>query len=141
MSQTIVNAFVKSLAGVGSVRLPYQCDFVYLDTVTGAVQVSIGGGDFFTAKAGFKFKANPGQIFPRVELKGTGSVIVLYGTGDLQTGGAAGGGSSVKQIYTGAWADPNGNVTPDDPTLAAIYYDDVPEPTQWTWSVAGQNWI
>jgi hypothetical protein len=43
-------------------------------------------------------------------------------------------------VLTGAFADPNGNVTPADPTLAAWYYQDGQALVWWQWSVADQVW-
>ena len=52
-----------------------------------------------------------------------------------------GGGDGSPQNYTDTFSDPNGNVTPDDPTLAAVYYEDVNPPLNvWHWSVADQLW-
>lgn len=48
--------------------------------------------------------------------------------------------SVVTQLYVGQFDDPNGNVTPDDPSLAAEYYKDENLPSIWRWSVTGQMW-
>ncbi len=45
------------------------------------------------------------------------------------------------QIFTGSYDDPNGNVTPDFPTLPAEYYKDENLPNIWRWSVAEQMWF
>jgi hypothetical protein len=52
---------------------------------------------------------------------------------------AAGGGST--QVITDSFADPNGNVTPDDPTAGALYYEDSDTLQLWRWSVIQQLWI
>lgn len=55
------------------------------------------------------------------------------------TGGGGSGGSNDK---TGAFADPNGNVTPDDPTNPAFYYQESNSANNvWRWSVGGQAWF
>jgi len=43
-------------------------------------------------------------------------------------------------VVTGAFADPNGNLTPTDPTKAAWYYQDGQTLVWWQWSVADQVW-
>lgn len=46
-------------------------------------------------------------------------------------------------LNTGVFADPNGNVTPDDTSKGAYYYQD-PALSQfnwWLWSVSAQAWI
>lgn len=43
-------------------------------------------------------------------------------------------------VYGGTFANPNGNITPSDPTTWNIYYQDGALKV-WTWSVAGQNWF
>lgn len=50
-------------------------------------------------------------------------------------------GGSVQTI-TGTWADPNGHVTPDDPTLGALYYQDpaIDLYNEWKWNVGTQHW-
>jgi len=50
------------------------------------------------------------------------------------------GGLSLVQVYTGAFADPNGNVTPDDPTRAALFYPNGGG-TQFQWDVVSQAWV
>ena len=51
----------------------------------------------------------------------------------------SGGGTT--QAYTGAWDNPTGYLTPDDPTQAAIYYKDQADPVQqWNWLVTEQAW-
>jgi len=52
----------------------------------------------------------------------------------------AGPSASSGSVYTGAFADPNGNVTPADTTLAAWYYQDGSMTVWWQWSVVGQVW-
>lgn len=46
----------------------------------------------------------------------------------------------ISQMYVGSFDDPNGNLTPDDTTLAAEYYKDENIPTIWRWSVTDQMW-
>lgn len=43
-------------------------------------------------------------------------------------------------VLTGAFADPNGNVTPSDTTTGAWYYQDGETLVWWQWSVAAQVW-
>ncbi len=50
--------------------------------------------------------------------------------------GGGGGGA----VITGAFANPNGNVTPADPTKAAWYYQEGATPNWWQWNVTNQNW-
>lgn len=51
------------------------------------------------------------------------------------------GSSGSGQLYTGAFLDPNGNVTPDNPTIANEYYQDINPPLNvWKWSVTDQVW-
>lgn len=47
---------------------------------------------------------------------------------------------SVVQLYVGSFDDPNGNLTPDSPALAAEYYKDENLPNIWRWSVTDQMW-
>lgn len=50
-------------------------------------------------------------------------------------------GAGITQLYTGAFADPNGNVTPDNLTISNSYCEDIVPPLNvWYWSVANQNW-
>lgn len=60
----------------------------------------------------------------------------------IRDAGGGGGGGATPQVIAGAFANPNGNVTPATPTLGAIYYQDsAPVVNQWQWSVASQNWF
>lgn len=43
-------------------------------------------------------------------------------------------------VLTGAFADPNGNLTPTDTTAAAWYYQDGEVLVWWQWSVDDQVW-
>lgn len=52
----------------------------------------------------------------------------------------SGPSASSGSVITGAFADPNGNVTPADPTLAAWYYQDGEVLVWWQWSVDDQVW-
>jgi hypothetical protein len=56
--------------------------------------------------------------------------------GAIAEGGGGGGGTI--QVYTGAFADPNGNVTPDDPTKPALFYP-TGGGTLWQWD--GAAWV
>ena len=48
--------------------------------------------------------------------------------------------ASVLQVYTGS-GNPNGVTSPDDGTIANVYYNvDVPGEI-WYWSIAGQAWF
>lgn len=53
------------------------------------------------------------------------------------------GGGGTGGAYTGAFADPNGNVTPDDTDSGAWYYQTPStDPFNvWYWDVATQAWI
>ncbi len=52
----------------------------------------------------------------------------------------AGSSAAASAVVTGAFANPNGNVTPTSLTSAALYYEDSPTPNQWYWSVDDQVW-
>lgn len=43
------------------------------------------------------------------------------------------------QIYRSNFIDPNGNITPINPQLANLYYDELGR--QWIWDVANQVWL
>lgn len=63
------------------------------------------------------------------------------GTGNTGWTQVAGGTGGVGEILTGAFTDPNGNVTPTTTTGAALYYQDSASAVnQWRWSVADQVW-
>ena len=53
---------------------------------------------------------------------------------------ASGGSGGSIQIYQGAFADPNGNVTPDDPTKPALYFPNGGG-TLWQFDVPSQTWV
>lgn len=53
---------------------------------------------------------------------------------------AGSSGSGEGAVLTGAFADPNGNVTPTDPTKAAWYYQEGGTPNWWQWNVTSQLW-
>lgn len=56
----------------------------------------------------------------------------------LQTGGS---GSGSIQVIADSFADPNGNVTPDDPSMGAVYCQDGADLTVfWRWDVTAQVW-
>ena len=45
------------------------------------------------------------------------------------------------QVIAGSFADPNGNVTPDNLLIGAEYYQDINLPNIWRWSVTDQMWF
>lgn len=51
------------------------------------------------------------------------------------------GTSATVQLYVGQYDDPNGNLTPDNPLIAAEYYKDENLPCIWRWSVTDQMWF
>lgn len=51
-----------------------------------------------------------------------------------------GDGAGTQQVYDGTWDDPNGNLTPDDPDLPAIYKKQGNANVQWRWDVPDQEW-
>lgn len=53
----------------------------------------------------------------------------------------SGGGSGAIQVLVGAFANPNGNSTPDDPSKGAIYYQEGSVANVWRWSISGVAWI
>lgn len=53
---------------------------------------------------------------------------------------ALSGGVTAQQVYQDSFADPNGNLTPDDPTKAALYYPDG-SGTTFQWDVPSQQWL
>lgn len=61
---------------------------------------------------------------------------------DLPPNGAwdNGGPNGSVQVVTGAFDDPNGNVTPATKSSPALYYQDNAAISFWQWSVSGQNW-
>ena len=64
------------------------------------------------------------------------NALVLQLLCEIQVGGGVGGS---QEVYEGN-GDPNGVVTPADPTKPAIYNQlDGPQP-QWRWIVAAQAW-
>jgi hypothetical protein len=48
-------------------------------------------------------------------------------------------GKAVTQVYSGVYSYPNGYLTPQDPTKAAIYYQNRAR-NEWHWDVTGQRW-
>jgi len=46
----------------------------------------------------------------------------------------------MKQVLAGAFADPNGNIIPEDPALAAVYYQIGFSSQLWTWQTATLTW-
>ncbi len=53
-------------------------------------------------------------------------------------GGAGGGG--IGAVMTGAFANPNGNVSPADQTVAALYYP-IGGGTLYQWDTVGLTWV
>jgi hypothetical protein len=49
-------------------------------------------------------------------------------------------GSANAQILHGAFANPNGNVTPNNTSDAADYYQDSVPLNRWSWDVPSQAW-
>lgn len=71
----------------------------------------------------------------------TGIFLYLQGPGAQTDPDANGdGGSGAEQVYTDSFSDPNGNVTPTDPTKGAWYYQDEGPLVWWQWSVNSQLW-
>lgn len=57
-------------------------------------------------------------------------------------GGGGGGGAGGAAVYSGTWANPNGNIVPTDPTVTAFYGQDSSGTVNfWQWSVTNQNWF
>lgn len=52
----------------------------------------------------------------------------------------AGGGLASVQVYQGVFVDPNGNVTPSDPTKPALYFKNGGG-TLWQFDVPSQTWV
>lgn len=65
-------------------------------------------------------------------------IYAVHGSGPFTA--PAGASASEGSVITGAFADPNGNVTPSDTTLGAWYYQDGQTLVWWQWSVAAQVW-
>lgn len=71
-------------------------------------------------------------------LTGPLSVIHTLDSGSV----AALRGANSSTVFTGAYDDPNGLVTPSLLTVANIYYKDQASPVRlWLWSVTNQNWF
>lgn len=67
--------------------------------------------------------------------------LILQLLCDIKTNGTGGSGSI--QVYTDTYADPaTAGLTPDDPTVAAIFYQDpaITLYNEWKWSVSAQAW-
>ncbi len=58
----------------------------------------------------------------------------------IAANGGGGGGGGTIQVYQGAFADPNGNLVPDDPTKPALYFPDGGG-TLWQFNVLSQTWV
>ncbi len=66
--------------------------------------------------------------------------VKLYLLCQIAANGGGGGGGGTIQVYEGAFTDPNGNVTPDDPTKPALYFTNGGG-TLWQWDVPSQTWV
>jgi hypothetical protein len=51
-----------------------------------------------------------------------------------------GGGGGAQEVYQDAFANPNGNIVPDDPTKPALYFPDGGG-TLFQWDVDSQSWV
>lgn len=67
-----------------------------------------------------------------------GNFCYLLGPAGPFTAPSPNGGAGA--VVTGSFSDPNGNVTPTDPTNGAWYYQDGQTLVWWQWSVADQVW-
>jgi len=63
---------------------------------------------------------------------------VFDDNGRLLVSTTASGGT---QVYQDSFADPNGNVTPDDVNKAALYYPDGASSPMFAWDVDSQTWV
>jgi len=63
------------------------------------------------------------------------AILVLLN--NLAEGGGVGG---TQEVYTGAFVDPNGNVTPTDTTKPALYFPSGGG-TLWQFVPASQTWV
>lgn len=135
----IFNIFDKVLAGQDW-RVPSTCNCIVIRSVAGAVSIRLNGGDAVPVRAGDKFKADAGEIWKAVSVGGIGSVVAVYGYGDLQNNSS--GGGDVNNNVNGTADDPNGLYYPPDRSQAAFYTKDGSNPVVlFFWSVSGQNWI
>lgn len=74
-----------------------------------------------------------------------GNIYVDISTGDIYTKSGdtwtiVSGGSGAVQVISGAFDDPNGNVTPADPTKGAIYYKNGAF-SLWNWTTPAGPWV
>lgn len=85
----------------------------------------------------------------QAEINAASACYVCYGMSQAEAAmlvllnaivAAGGGGGGETQVYQDSFADPNGNVTPDDPTKAALYYPDGGG-TTFQWDVGSQTWV
>jgi hypothetical protein len=113
-------------------------------SVTGTVKANFDGEEV-ELFAGMVVELPVGLEFSEVGIFAASgaAAVLLYGAVSFRTIGLSEGGSSggSMQVYTDAFANPNGNVTPADTGDAALYYDDTAAPSFWVWSVTGQSWI
>jgi hypothetical protein len=70
-----------------------------------------------------------------------GAALLAVGT----TAGTVCAGNDVRlqaQIYSGAWDDPTGNVTPTDQSISSVYYKLQASPVViWLWNTTSQTWF
>lgn len=119
--------------------LENPCEFFFVHELTGTVLFRDGRQEWCPLRSGYFFRAKPGETFTRPQFKGGGSITLIAGAGDFNYFGGSTGGGTTMQIYTGAFADPNGNIIPTDTAKPALYYDD-PLTSEWAWSVINQSW-
>lgn len=104
-------------------------------------------GEQVTLSEGQVYELPVGERFENVEVfAAAGShAVIVYGSISLRALGSTtvtSTGATTMQVYTDAYADPNGNVAPDDTAAAAVYYQNTsPAPSFWVWHVAGSAWV
>jgi len=127
------------------IKLTFEGEFFTVGTLVGTAKIQLTeNGKAIPLFANMTVRTRPGERFQNLWISGSaGALIGLYfGFGNVVIGGTAGGGGGSAQIVVGADADPNaGLVAPDDPTQAAIYYEDSDPSVFWAWSVTNRNWI
>lgn len=82
--------------------------------------------------------ANPGV--PYAIYTKTSNGAQYYWDGSVWHVISGGGGGGTIQVVTGAFANPNSNVTLDDPTKPGVYYQQGGAPNVWRWDVTDQVW-
>ena len=73
---------------------------------------------------------NPGQSM----VNGVTPAVQVPASANIPSSGS-------QSAFNGAFANPNGNVTPTDATKAAIYIQDSVPLNQWVWDVPSQTWL